>query len=731
MLISCRRLWLQFHNGPRVLHQTRRLFRTGPDPLTTYSTAELLQAVKSPWRPSSKAIITQDSFKPVNAYRHLRLVDRAALARVTTKERFYLINQAASYKLARAMNDLVKDLLHFCHPAQLVASVQQLVSMPALMLLYPETLLLLLEAIPRHFEKFSVKEITRLADAFTEATPSQVDASIVGILSHELLSRLESLSSPENDDILGYTPPPIVEATFAFIDKLLIISEQSQALQLFQFLVNSANIPSEAVQTMPEVDDFVSIIRASLVRASAYWHWRPLAERILSRLIDQNPTESVIRLTIDTVHVFLIDPREADLQACRILITKVHQVEPVPNVLIQQLYDAATDLDAGSEAYALYSFSRSPEVMEVHEYPCPRGRALPFLMSYLLDYHSHLAKDLGQEILTSNIPLPIEHRAPIVAQLASHGHAILARMLWTKFASGKDRSVFVGDPAMLIRFLSLYQHLFRRGQVILSNQPDNPENEVLREQLEDEQEFSTFVLNEYIRVHQPIQDARHEVLSSLARAYFIVGRYMDGFETFRLLLHRRDMPDLRDVNIILTAVAAHDPREAAKVIERMIQRGLEPNHVTYGTVMHQALAEGDRELANEMVNRIRELKQGHLSPKSIVSLVRGSLTGGRHNQRAKLHSVWRMMQAIDHSTVVTSPHLGKYLVYASLQSESPVLAFQFWEYILKEKALWADLEQKQLRSRLIKSLMRHNKAGWLSVSDRAVRGMIRQLSRRE
>ncbi|KAJ7069906.1 hypothetical protein C8F01DRAFT_1114589 [Mycena amicta] len=727
MLVLCRRFCLQLPLRRTGLHGTTRNLRTRVDsPIATYSAPRLLEAIQG-GPPPSENTQASDSIKPIHAYRHLRLIDRAALANVPLQSLFNLMARATSLRLLGTLNQLVQDLLQFCPEPELPRALHRIMSTESLALLPPKTLLLVVNTIlrcPGGLDAFSVADLAILVRTFADSAPSTADTALAEILSPHLFSRLESLPPPQGDDILSYTPPPIVNATFAYIEKLLHLSDQQWALKLFQFLVNSGNIPSEAVQTIPGLEDFVSIIRSSLVRASSYWHWGPLAERFLSPLLSSRPSDPTISLTIDTIYASLVNPSREDLAACRSLIKQVHVFTPVPNGVFRQFYEAAMDIDAGFEAYALYSFSRTADAMESQEYPCPRGRALPWLISYLLKDHSHLAKNLGQEILTSNIPVAVEHRARIVAHVASCGHAILARTLWTKFAAGRDRKTFVGNPSLILRAVSLFQHLVRRGENILAR---DSENKTIRHQVEDEREFSTFVLEEFVRVHEPLQDASHEVLASLARAYFIVGRFMEGFETFRLLLDRRDMPDLHDVNIILTAVAVHDPREAAKVIQRMIARGLEPDHVTYGTVMHRALEDGDHELANEMVERVRDLQQDHISYKSIVSLVRGSLASEMDNQSAKLQTVWRMIRAIDKQTIVSSPHLGKYLVYASLRAEVPVTAFRFWEYLLREKTLWTDLEQIQIRARIISALERHRKAGWLK--ERPVRAMIGMLSR--
>jgi hypothetical protein len=151
----------------------------------------------------------------------------------------------------------------------------------------------------------------------------------------------------------------------------------------------------------------------------------------------------------------------------------------------------------------------------------------------------------------------------------------------------------------------------------------------------------------------------------------------------------------------------------------MIEKGLQPDHITFGTVMHHALNHGDVELVDEMVQRVRALENTHLSYKSIVSLVRGSISQSNvwdHNDlttQSKLQSAFTIIQAVGRSTVVASPHLGKFLVFACLRAEDPTMAFKFWDYLLRDSADWHDREQLFMRRLIIDRVERHIAEGWL------------------
>lgn len=650
----------------------------------------------------------------LQAYQHVRTLDRPSLAAMPVPLYFRLLKQASRVQAVALISQLIQDILELRPESDHAPAVREILASSMLPLLPPDTLLIMLQSLHRssgHLDELSERDVTALIRTYTRAPAHQADVSLVDLLFPILLTQLHQLPRPSGQAVLTYTPPEIIHASFAFLEKLLVLFENERALALFRVLVNSGNIPSEAVQTIPGLTDFASIVRSSLVRASTHWHWRPLAERILSPMLatTPEPSQPTVLLTIDTIYACLTHPTIADLRACRSLIRQIHPFSPVPHGIVRQFYSVAEDIGAGHEAYELYSFTRSEEVLATHRYPCPRGSPLPWLLGYLLEIYSHRAKDLGEEVLDGNLPIPIESRTDIVGGLASRGHATLARGLWTRFAAGKDGESFVCVPALMIRMVSLFHHLVTREEDIIAQRAGKGEfldDELLRQRVEDFTEFMNLVLSEFAAAHSPIAGANHQILTSQARAFFIIGEFLRGFDTFKILLERKELPDLYDVNVILTAMAENDPREAAKIIDRMTDRGLHPDHVTFGTVLHHALAHGDMELVEDMVNRVRQMKNSQLSYKSIVSLVRGTIAFQPDaTQRSKLQSVFRLIKSIGRSTVVATPHMGRYLVYAALRADDPVMAYTFWDYLLRESAPWNDREQ-EFQRRLIRTRIR-------------------------
>lgn len=669
----------------------------------------------------------REKVSDLQAYKHLRILDRPSLAGLPMPSYLNLLAQSSKLRLGETSSQLVEDLLECGPESERVPTVLAVMSSHALPLLPPRTILLLLQCLdstPRKLRQLALPDVAVLVHTFAEAPDDPVDMSLLELIFPLVLTNLKNLPQPQGDAVLTYKPPDIIHATFTFLDKLLHLSQEQRALELFQILADSGNIPPEAVQTIPGFDGFEAIVRSSLVRASTHWHWRPLAQRFLSPLLEL-PSSGLptVELAIETVYACLDNPSVDDLRACRVLISQIHPFSPVPDAIIREFYNAAEEVNARREAHALYAFTRSKDAVKTHWYTCPRASSLAWLLRYLLQSNSYLARNLAQDILDANLSLPVESRAKIVGGLASQGHAILARSLWSRYAVGKNRESFIQDPSLMIRMVSLFHHLAKREDAILEQRANSREffldNDAIRERSKDYKEFLDFVFSEFIRAHAPIFDSSHPIITSLARAHFIMGQFIKGFETIKILLDRKEMPDLYDVNVTLTVMAEHDPRTAAQIVERMIEKGLQPDHITFGTVMHHALNHGDVELVDEMVQRVRALENTHLSYKSIVSLVRGSISQSNvwdHNDlttQSKLQSAFTIIQAVGRSTVVASPHLGKFLVFACLRAEDPTMAFKFWDYLLRDSADWHDREQLFMRRLIIDRVERHIAEGWL------------------
>jgi len=251
----------------------------------------------------------------------------------------------------------------------------------------------------------------------------------------------------------------------------------------------------------------------------------------------------------------------------------------------------------------------------------------------------------------------------------------------------------------------------------MENDQDDSSNQGLYEnRLKDVTVFAEYIVAEFRRVHEPLTNAQHYDLTSLARAYFMLGNVSAGFETFNTLLQRREMPDMHDINVALSAMAEYSPRGAARMIERMIQLGMQPDSITFGTVIHFATIHRDKELIMSLISRARHVHNGQLSLKSVQALIRAGIEESisEHTLSANLERALEIIQSLTASNFGCSPDTGKYCIVASLNVGNPALAFKFWRLLVQHKIDWADTGHLILRRRMATQIRKQHKTGELS-----------------
>jgi hypothetical protein len=338
----------------------------------------------------------------------------------------------------------------------------------------------------------------------------------------------------------------------------------------------------------------------------------------------------------------------------------------------------------------------------------------------------HLARALSKQAVEGFEPIPVRDRARFIAMIAAHGFSTQTRALWGRYSVGRDRDVVVGNAAMLVRIVGLFARLITQTQsklealkVEASNSDEVVEDlsyDVERDRSEDMAAFVDRVVTEFRHSKEPLGQARHFDLNSLARAYFILGQYAAGFDTFKVLMGRKEIPDLYDVNVAMSALAERNPRAAAKMIERMIEKNLQPDPVTFGTVLHQAIVHGDMTLVTALIQRVRKLDR-HLSLKSVSALIRASLQVENDSEgsvRANLDRAFGIVRSLINAKFICQPNTGKYCIFASLRVDDPVMAYKFWKLLVKDKTEWGDREQVFQRRLIAGRIQKHCRAGWLN-----------------
>lgn len=672
---------------------------------------------------STKALVSdiqsQSIILTAKEYYELRSRDPSLVAQLPATSFLHISKQATKNKSPELANLVASDILELYQggDAERVKILRTILSHDVSFLSRDILLRFLqqLQQSPDGIGPLTTNAVEHMARIVSDTSAHPSDRPLLRLLHPILLEHLKPHYALGGIQSVTYHPPGIIYAAFATVHKLLVASLQPQALDIFQVLSESRQIPPEALQGADDSSgDFKQIICTALVKSCLHWNWRSLATIILTDVIDTSPTldPSIIDLNTDVIYALLDTPNHRDIRACGNLIRLFHKHTPVPDSVIRQFYNISAEKLATEEAEAMYAFTRSDSVLGAHHYPPPQGAALPWLMFHFTSAsrQTHLSRVLATEVVDDHLPIPLLSRAQFIAATAAQGYGKLSRALWERFATGADKSVILGNPALMIRMTSLFANLSKRTDVKLRRQQsekfkatdvNHEDDDALRTRSEDFVTFLDRVVLAFRAHHEPLAEAPHRVLTSLARACFIIGKFADGFSIFQILLDRKEIPDLYDVNVALSAVAEVEPRQASRMIERMTKSGIKPDAVTIGTVMNQALLHRDRELVDDMIRELQRLEDKRLTLKSMAGLINATVTPmdnePKHVQRSKLQDALHIIKTFPDTNLSLSSQTGKRLVYASLHVEDPVLAYTFWNLVLRHSAEWNDTEQRTLR----------------------------------
>ncbi|KAI0700042.1 hypothetical protein C8T65DRAFT_658503 [Cerioporus squamosus] len=228
--------------------------------------------------------------------------------------------------------------------------------------------------------------------------------------------------------------------------------------------------------------------------------------------------------------------------------------------------------------------------------------------------------------------------------------------------------------------------------------------------------FTERVFDAYYEVKQPVETADRMTVNALARGAFMLGRDELAFELFNLM-RRRDMRlDLHDLNVVISVVAKANPERGIERIQKMIDAGLEPDAVTYGTVIHWAIFHGNAVLVKKVIDMARAHGLENFSFKTLAGLLHATRAAGDRGD---------ILSTMLDLGIIPTPNVGQDCIKAALAAEDPVMAFRFWKELLKDKVEFADNAQRQLRRRIGNQIQEHFDAGW--VDENRARVMLSEL----
>ncbi|KAL6308460.1 hypothetical protein BKA93DRAFT_764984 [Sparassis latifolia] len=219
------------------------------------------------------------------------------------------------------------------------------------------------------------------------------------------------------------------------------------------------------------------------------------------------------------------------------------------------------------------------------------------------------------------------------------------------------------------------------------------------------------------RASRLLNAASHQDLNATARACFMLKQMSEGFSAFRMLLNRREVPDVHDVNVVLGVLAEYSPQAGERIIERMLQKGMKPDGVTFGTVIHHAVLHGQMEVVSSLIRRARSLNAEHLTFKTVGTLIRAMVSQqaeeGEVSPIGRLHHAQRLVDMLLQAHQVPSSNMGRDCVVAALRADDPRMAFRFWKLLVKEQVQWDDPMQTATRRVIAARVRRHLNSGWL------------------
>ncbi|KAF5389328.1 hypothetical protein D9757_003434 [Collybiopsis confluens] len=713
-----------------------------------------------PSKPGQDADVFPSNAPNLRQYMDFRAKGAQTLAPTTL---VCLMNEAVEAEDKLALVTIANDLLRLPDTPTRNGALRQLLIHTNHRLLLPNVVRKIFQAFAWNgkldkVSSYNLKLLTYQIAVEYARTPFGRDFSAV--LYTTIVGRMEHLErAPVGAESVNQELPYIVDAAFELLYYLILLKNERLALELFQILTERLYISPEAVQLAPtSTKDFDYIISVTLARSCLYWHKRDLLLRLLLRYLpsdnelevamrqknlsldpNSNPESppppthfhqsldpSLLDLITETLYASFRNPNAEEMRRCVDVITRIHLLAPVQNALIRLAYTAAVETRMGAVARRLYAFTREPAVEAEHRYAAPQGQALLFLMTFLTEEkgNSHLARTLADEVAQNKTFLPVQDRAKFLALTVSQGFGISARTLWERYAIGKDSMLITGNSALLMKMVRLFSRMVRSLEADLPNvdgeqataaeEPTEEEAEGLpertREMVTRAQNIRAFVqkvIGAFLEAHKPLDQAQHTNLTTLARAYFVAGSFDDGFKVFRTLIRRREVPDLYDINIGLSALAEHRPVTAAKMIQVMLERGIQPDSVTFGTVIHHALAHGNMELVGNLLKQART-SNIQLSRQGLFSLTRATVAMEEGLGKSKvehLRDALAVLEAMPEQGRLSSPDMGKFMVFAALREGEGTLAFKFWKLLLKFSAEWEDGEQVFIRRLLRKRIL--------------------------
>ncbi|KAI0084785.1 hypothetical protein BDY19DRAFT_476180 [Irpex rosettiformis] len=611
--------------------------------------------------------------------------------------------------------------------------------------------------------------LVRLTDHFlTMRSEPSVDAPALAMLAPVITDYVLRIHADQRLIRKPYTLSKILWIHFKVLMKLVEARQNKIALASLRQLVQYRVIPHSALENVDLAGrSFAVAFLGIIVRCCVSFDWPNRATFLLnsSPTWDQNAPPAFVKAVALVVESLVQDNvSNGSLKNAAGLIARYHTSisTPFPPDHLQRFYDRAV-LDLQDVlALTIYQVLRSPNVLAKHNGPALDGNTYYWLLRRCQAQEDvDCMRILMAQVAEDEVDLPEPALASFIRVAAEHGMFTFTRKLWEK-AVASENSIVLREPDILTRLVSLTearirnrlhrlhesqrdpnatiraepnsQHLTSPGAPItpqenVSEVPSTLSTSIgglvdhsvggsdeddhgaifYLEQIDEYRAFADSVIETYVEYNYPLRNATRGQLSALARAYVIRGRLEEGMGVLRIVLGRREVPDLNDINIALSAVSAKDAVAGVKVIDRMISLGLKPDSVSFGTVINHAAYQGNTPLILELIGRAREAGISKLDYKTTGKLIRVYLSSPAHinlSSKTRLDKVTKLIDSLLDGGILPSPNMGLDCVDVALRADAPVEAYNFWALLVKTKVQWSDEIQALYRMRIASYLKR-------------------------
>ena len=544
-------------------------------------------------------------------------------------------------------------------------------------------------------EYHSTRLIDRIIPLIMNSSPN-IAQELVDLIFPSLLFNLQNIQPQQ---ITTGTPSPFVFTSFTLL-RWLIPRSQEKGVELYKILVDEGHVLSTTLQDENVKSGTLhTLVYAPSIKTCAQRGWTKLAAEFLDDYLKSGKCSQTLGndLALELVGYLLDTPSENDLYECCSLIERLHTVQPVPDETIRDFYAIATQSNLSRPAERLYLFTRDMRINKTHNYPLPQGPSLVWLAEDLVSDDS--TRPLFESLVNEahehhqDVSIPAPHQPSYLKLVVGEGFGLIAQSLWEKWAQGISGEVIRGSPEILVRMIRLTRSLTRKQGERLKllercETPNSAEIDVSKEILNAISSFANKVLEAYIALHQPLRKADHFILTSLARAHLVHGNISDGFNCFRILLRRMEKPDIVDINVGLTALAEYQPRAAAAFVASMIHYDVQPDEITFSTIIHHAMIKDDLDLCTEIALQMKETLEPNSNFKPFYSMASASVVARardtRQRQVTRLKTVLKVLRIMNYplNRFIMHPEVGQSLIRASLP-DYPEVAFEFWELVCK------------------------------------------------